>query len=148
MTWRRFSENAMGIQPGDTVSPCVSPSVSPYAQRPDTCPRPPPRVGETIGENRKTQNRESKNFENRKTTKREIAKRKLSVDHASISFAERFEFAPKSLVRSCAIAVQGNDVSHLRKQCPYEATTATWLNSLGSEERTLGDTMNPASEAG
>ena len=53
-------------------------------------------------------------------------KQKLSVDLASISLAERFKFAPKFLVRSCAIAVQGNDVSHPRKQCPYEATTSTW----------------------
>jgi hypothetical protein len=29
------------------------------------------------------------------------------------------------------------------KQCPYEATTSTRLNSYGSEERTQEDTMNP-----
>jgi hypothetical protein len=29
------------------------------------------------------------------------------------------------------------------KQCPYEATTSTRLNSHGSEERTQEDTMNP-----
>jgi hypothetical protein len=68
-----------------------------------------------------------------KTAKRQngkLPKRKLSVDLASISFAERFEFAPKSLVRSCAIAVQANAASHRRKQCPYEATTSTWLKAL------------------
>jgi hypothetical protein len=34
------------------------------------------------------------------------------------------------LVRSYAIAVQGNVASHRRKQCPYEATTSTWLKAL------------------
>ena len=29
------------------------------------------------------------------------------------------------------------------KQCPYEATTSTRLNSHGSEQRTQEDTMNP-----
>jgi hypothetical protein len=148
MTWRCFSENAMGIQPGDTVSPCVSPL---YRHTPNGRIRAPGRPREWERQSAKIEKRKIVSRKISKTAKRQngkLPKRKLSVDHASISFAERFEFAPKSLVRSCAIAVQRNDVSHLRKQCPYEATTATWLNSLGSEERTLGDTMNPANEAG
>jgi hypothetical protein len=65
-------------------------------------------VGETIGENPKTQNRESQNFNLRIDKKQNSPKQKLSVDLASISFAERFKVAPKFQVRSCAIAVQAN----------------------------------------
>jgi hypothetical protein len=34
-------------------------------------------------------------------------------------------------------------ITNASKQCPYEATTSTRLNSHGSEERTQEDTMNP-----
>jgi hypothetical protein len=76
-----------------------------------------------VGETRKI-------AKNAKRQNGKLPERKLSVDLASINFADVFKIAPKSLVGSCAIAVQRNDVSHQLKQCPYEATTSTWLNSL------------------
>jgi hypothetical protein len=76
----------------------------------------------------KIANRKISKIANRQ--KQKSLKRTLSVDLASINFAERFEFAEKSLVRSCAIAVQRNAVFHRCKQCPYEATTSTRLKAL------------------
>ena len=90
----------------------------------------------------KLANRKNQNFENFHRNffheiDREIVSRK-------IAFLFSRSAARPSLLRRLPHHSQcARCILNASKQCPYEATTATRLNSHGSEERTQEDTMNP-----
>jgi hypothetical protein len=101
--------------------------------------------------------RKNPNSQNSKFQKSQIAKNqnlKNFHDNLSTRPIAKFFLARRNLVlkisgktfASCCpwLHSQGARCKlNASKQCPYEATTSTRLNSHGSEERTQEDTMNP-----